>query len=276
MLKDLPYKKIIWSLLFMIFFVVLLNLSSPFVHFLPSEYKENYFGLFGLIIILVMTWGVLKREKTPRVEVGLAKDGKTLSRFIKGSLLGFGIGAFMMGIIFLFSDMEIKRSEHFNVVYFVIFSSMIFVRAFMEELAFRGWAFIRLNQAIGLRGTIIISSIIFAWYHNLQFENFGMTLLGPGIWGLFYAWATIKTGGISFPTGIHFGINFLQSMLGMKGHFTAFLWEVDLPPDYTPEMLARVDMFGLSMQIILLIFSVILIERFIKSQPSKEGNPYLN
>ncbi|MFK8008110.1 MAG: hypothetical protein AB8H03_17260 [Saprospiraceae bacterium] len=75
---------------------------------------------------------------------------------------------------------------------------------------------------------------------------------------------------------IHFGINLLQSMLGMKGHFTSFLWVADLPVDFTPEVLAYVDTTGLILQVVLFIVAVAAIEWLIRKQEKKKDNLYLN
>jgi hypothetical protein len=128
----------------------------------------------------------------------------------------------------------------------------------MEEVAFRSFALVRLQQAWGARAAIYVTAIAFAAYHG---PTNPMNLLGPGVWGLIYGLAAVSSRGIALPLGIHFGANYVQGLFGMKTEYASGLWQV-VPG--SGEGLVPLDTIGIALQSVLLVAGVVLIERHVR------------
>lgn len=83
--------------------------------------------------------------------------------------------------------------------------------AWWEELVFRGYLFQNLIDGIGLKWSIVLSSIVFGFGH---FFNPNATLLSTLMIALItpqLIYAYLKTGRLWLPIGLHLGWNFFQS-----------------------------------------------------------------
>ncbi len=130
----------------------------------------------------------------------------------------------------------------------------------MEELVFRSYPLVRLFESFGMRTSIYCTSLFFALYHGLDPGN----LLGPGVWGILYGFAAIASRGIALPLGLHFGLNWMQSLFGMKTQFASSIWTI-VPG--TEEGMESAEFIGLILQLILLVTGVLLVERQIRRHP---------
>ncbi|MDP5031644.1 MAG: CPBP family intramembrane metalloprotease, partial [Paraglaciecola sp.] len=186
-------------------------------------------------------------------------------RLILGILVGMAIVGLMLFTLTLFSPITIKRVANPDYLNSIGWAALIlFVLALMEEIAFRSYPLVRLSESLGIRPSIYLTSIVFAFYHGLEPAN----LLGPGVWGLFFGLAAIKTKGIALALGLHFGLNFMQSLWGMKPQYASSIWTV--LPDGTSRMFTS-ETVGLTLQCILLIVGVILIELHIRPKGNEHG-----
>ena len=151
------------------------------------------FAAFGTV------WGFLKFEKISIKSIGLKWEKNTLKKFTLGLSVGLVLGSLMILSQVMYSGMEISLSENYNISSFLLWSSALIPLAFMEEIAFRSYPFIKLNKVFGLRLTQIIIAILFALYHVLNGWSLGLAFLGPGIWALAYGLSAIFSDGISMP-----------------------------------------------------------------------------
>lgn len=93
-----------------------------------------------------------------------------------------------------------------------------------EELIFRGVLLFLLMKRFGDRAALLISSIAFGVYHWFTYEVFGqpvtmlMVLLVTGLAGALYGYAFIRTRSMYAAIGLHFGWNFVQSVLFSAGN----------------------------------------------------------
>lgn len=232
--------------------------------------KSKWF-IMGIICSL-LAWGLthlfLKYDGISFSQIGLKWQSDTLKKFFVGGVLGIGVAVVMLGIILLFSDLTIEQNTiAFNPL--AMFWLLLFIPlSFMEELAFRGYAFIKLNKIIGLRPTLIITSILFAYYHDATGATFMTQLLGPGIWGILYGITAIWSDGIALPTGLHAAVNMVMAFFGMKpDKYQHAIWEIDFPiAEVTDTMLAHTEMVGLIVQFLLLAFGIFLTELYLRKQ----------
>ncbi|WP_157884300.1 CPBP family intramembrane glutamic endopeptidase [Paraglaciecola hydrolytica] len=212
--------------------------------------------LTSMLVILYF----LKTEHRHLSSIGLKWQSGTARHLVLGTLLGMAVVGFMLFTLALLSPIKVElvaNPDFWNAIGWA--TVVLIVLALMEEIVFRSYPFFRLAESVGIRTSIYLSSIVFAFYHGLDPAN----LLGPGVWGLYFGLAAIKTKGIALPLGLHFGLNLMQCLFGMKPHHASSIWTI--VPDGTTRFFAA-ETVGLSLQIILLIVGVILIELHVRQK----------
>ena len=156
-------------------------------------------------------------------------------------------------------------------VSFILYLSIIPL-AFMEEMAFRSYPFNALNKAFGLRKTQIIIAIAFAIYHIIQGWGIAIAFLGPGIWAFVFGLGTIWSKGIALPTGIHFSLNLMQQLLGMKPGENASIFVVKQPIQTITNSIDQFSVAGIVSQVVVLIITLILMEYYIRKNKLQLDN----
>jgi len=143
----------------------------------------------------------------------------------------------------------------------------------MEEIAFRGWAFRKLNQRFDIRITQLIVAIGFALYHVLNGWGFYGSFTGPFVWAFIFGLAAYLTNGVAMATGIHVALNIFQALLGFKRSPNA-VWQIS-----TEEDMAIINNLGLIMQVIMLALGIYLTFYFYHKRSAErtiiEGQPFL-
>ena len=92
-----------------------------------------------------------------------------------------------------------------------------------EELIFRGALLYIAIKKLGVTKACILSAVGFGIYHWFTFNVFGnpfmmvITLLMTAIVGLSWAFAFAKTSSIYLPIGLHFGWNFISTVVFSNG-----------------------------------------------------------
>lgn len=214
-------------------------------------------------VLALVTLGLialfLRREKHSFADIGLAADAGTVKRLLGGTALGIVIALAMLAIIVGLTSLRIEpvASPDYGGALGRSFA-VLFVLAYMEEIAFRTFPLVRLQDAWGVRVAILVTAVAFALYHG---PTNPMNLLGPGVWGLLYGLAAVASRGIALPLGIHFGANWTQSLFEMKTRYASGIWH--LTPGSTARY-ATVEQVGIALQVVLLVAGVVLIERYVR------------
>jgi len=241
----------------------------PVMGFLPSgnEYIYNriIIGIYGTAIALGITALMLKYDNKSFSEVGLKWEKGTLFRFLKGFLIGVVIAGTMIGILVFTTDYNIIYNREVNISKALIGLIAFLPLAFMEEIIYRGYPFTKLNKLIGLRPSLIIMAILFAYYHDTTGATLHWQLLGPGVWGIVYGIYTVTSKGISMPTGIHMAANVVLAVLGTKDSVYA-IWTLDLVAPNMDAAESHANTVGILLQLAFLIFGIILVERYIRKK----------
>lgn len=247
----------VWILSFKLTFMLPLSFSG--------EYKRFASGIVGTLLVLFITHQFSKLNKVSFREIGLNWEPETPKRILVGLLIGLTISIAMVSAIVCFTEVEIKRFQDANIPMACFMLLAFFPLAFMEEVAFRGFIFFKLEKIIGLRFTILITSILFAFYHDLSGATFTSQLLGPGIWGVVYGISAIWSKGLAVPTGIHAGANIVLAALGTKEDNFA-IWMFDYPSEVTEMAQSHTEMVGLIIQLALLLFGIIMTEWYLRKK----------
>ena len=178
----------------------------------------------------------------------------------------------MVALIMIFSQifysgLELNISPDKNLQAFMFAIPAIIILAFMEELAFRSYPFIKLNRIFGLRITQIIIAILFALYHVANGWSPLVYFLGPGIWSLAYGLSAAISNGISMPTGFHSGVNIILALFIGKLNINS-VWQIDYPENVSNEIIESNENFGFVLQLILLVLCVVATEIYLRRKTS--------
>ncbi|WP_179022413.1 CPBP family intramembrane glutamic endopeptidase [Winogradskyella forsetii] len=251
--------KVLTALILPFTFIGLLMLLST----LPLRFF-NVYDIGGIVITLValgLTFIFLTKKGKSFKDVGLYLEGKTPIRFSLGFLSGSFITVVMLAIVVNFSSLEFVYSEGSSLLQVCFWLMIFFPLAFMEELIFRGYAFLEINKTVGLWPAQIILAILFAWYHDFTGATFFNQLLGPGVWALIFGIAAVWSKGLAFPIGLHMAINVVLALVGLKDERHA-IWNLEYPTGTTEVLKAQTDTIGLYMQICILAIGIILTEYY--------------
>lgn len=219
------------------------------------EDERLTYGVFGSVIALVITFLFLKLDKKSWGDYLLSPNKKTLLRFAIGSGTGLALASIMFLSQAWFSGLDISFTNA-TIGQFLWFSLSLIPLAFMEELAFRSYAFIKLKQTYGIWIAQISISILFALYHYIGGWSLTASILGPGVWSFAFGLLALKSNGISLPTGFHFGLNLALAVIGNK-YWIPGLINLEFADTPTEAMLKSNEYFGGVLQ--LAVFAVLII-----------------
>jgi membrane protease YdiL (CAAX protease family) len=90
-----------------------------------------------------------------------------------------------------------------KIIYLIL---MVLITPIVEEIVYRGFLFNLLLKKYSVKLALIISSLIFAFFH-LRFAGIGFLF----VYGLFFGYVYYKTNSLIAPILAHFTINFLAS-----------------------------------------------------------------
>jgi len=271
--NKIKLKSLALSISFVVVFILLLFLLAQFKHFVPDKFERYSHGIVGLVASLATVSIFIKYEKSTFRKYGLNWKKNTVKKFALGLLVGLVLGSFMILSQVLYSGLEITLSENYNISSFLLWSSALIPLALMEEIAFRSYPFIKLNKVFGLRITQIIIAILFALYHVLNGWTVGLAFLGPGIWALAYGLSAMVSDGISMPTGLHYGVNLVLSLISSQKGIEG-IWIVDFPENVSETVLKTNENFGIGIQLALLILCIIGTELYLRKKKTTANTVY--
>mgnify|MGYP001950499617 CR=1 FL=1 len=241
--------------------------GSGFVHPLlnkvPLAAIDKY-GLGSIVvtgIALIMTYLVLKKNKTTFRAIGLRWEKKTPLRFAAGYFSGIIITALILAITIHFSNLELRYIPNQNILSVLFWLLAFLPLAFMEELIFRGYAFIKMKRDFGIWPAQIVLALLFAWYHDFTGLTLLNQLLGPGTWALIFGITAAWTRGLAFPTGLHMAINVVLAVVGEKDNRHS-LWNIAYTNEINPTLSNQTETIGVTIQIVLLLIAIILTEYY--------------
>lgn len=256
-------KSVIFWLLFTIFLIFRKVISKYVFGYAYENYNYNF--LVPILVICALAI-MVKIERKTFAEYGLIWQKDTLFKLLKGLGIGLIIYAITVLTIALFTESTVVFNQNkWNPL--LIFSYlMILPLAFMEEVAFRSYPFIKLNKVFGLRSTQIIIAISFSCYQMTQGFSILAALIGPGIFAYFFGLSAAWSKGISEPTGIHSGINLGFYLVGLNAKETNQLVFLKLPDNASPSAIAHLSQVGTITQLTLLFVAILLTEYYIRKK----------
>lgn len=248
-----------------IFLVILfLAASQSGAIFSSKVHHLLAYGVSGAAIAFLLAWIFIRVERKSLADYHLVWKRDTILKFLKGIAIGVISYLAIVLVLVVFANLAIAANPKAWSTWTLFWYLSIIPLAWMEEVAFRSYTFIKLNNAFGLRATQLIVAVVFGFYHVALGWNIVTAFLGPAIWAFVFGIAAVRSNGIALPTGIHVGLNVTLTILGMGG------------AGYEPLFIAHQTesdanaMVGLSTRIVVLLVGVYLTERYIREKKASQ------
>ncbi len=242
---------------FLLLFVGLLMLSGFIRRMFPEDISFIIYGILGCIAGYATLYIFLKIEKKSWNDFGFSWDRYTMLRFLGGVGIGTVLIAFVLIPLVSFTALSMRYEPSiFDIKTLFIFIPILPL-ALMEELGFRSYAQRELADKHGVWISQIAIAIAFALYHVLSGWALSLSFSGPFVWAFIFGLTALWSGGIAMPTGIHFALNILQKLTGLKGSQGA-IWKVDYPRGTTQSAMDQTDTIALMLHGTALIIFLIL------------------
>ena len=176
--------------------------------------------MLGLLVILVISWGVLDFIESEHIgTLGIVPNKKRIIQFLLGLIVIIGICLTSIYIESILLKVEWKQNE--TIDYSAILDALIYHlrSALTEDLVFRGAILYILIQKIGAKKAIFISAFVFGVYHIFSYGMLNSSIIAmlyviliTGFTGYVWAYTFHKTKSIMMGLGFHLGYNFLMSI----------------------------------------------------------------
>jgi membrane protease YdiL (CAAX protease family) len=162
----------------------------------------------GFSLLLVALDGI---ETRPLAAMGLPFRRSALRDGVLGIMLGAGMVTMAVVAIAIWGQLSLSTTFQLPGVIkpLVAVTVMLALAAISEELAFRGYPFQRLVEAVGATGSVAVTSALFAAAHFANPHATRFAVLNTAAVGVLFALAYLKTKSLWVPWGMHFGWNFM-------------------------------------------------------------------
>ena len=255
-------KIILKSVLFCVLFTGLFFVFSFAKNLIPNNFERLAHGIIGTLAAFLATILFLKFDRKKFSDIGLRFEQKTIGRFFVGVVAGVVIMGLLAMSAMYFNNVGIEVNPKSNFLNFFLMTLPLIPLAFLEELGFRAYPLQILKDKIGIRLSIIITSILFALYHIANGWTIASSFYGPAVWGLVFGLAAIYSKGIAMPTGIHFAANLTTSAFGAANN-TVSIWTIKQPDAPTTKS-GGTDWVTILPAFALLVFAIICIELYMR------------
>jgi uncharacterized protein len=182
-----------------------------------GDWKELIYRTILLFLLLVGFWAMgyaFQRQRTPLKSMGLIRRPTALREFGVGAAFGWGAMVICVLPIALFGGMTLTfwtSPRQFGVL--AIDLATLLVAALVEEVAFRGYPFQRLIEAIGPVMATLMISAIFGLVHLGNPDSTMASTVVAVLAGWLFAIAYLRTRALWLPWGLHFAWNASMGIL---------------------------------------------------------------
>jgi uncharacterized protein len=207
-----------WFLIAAVYFVFAQQLSLRAANGLSSG--DWFLLVNSLILLFLLLVGCAamgyagQGQKEPLKTMGLVRRESWKREFAIGAALGWGGVVACVLPMALFGSLVVTFWTNAH-QFFLLFVSLatLAVAALAEEVAFRGYAFQRLIDAVGPTLATLLMSIIFAALHLLNTNATAASTLVTMLAGWIFSIAYLRTRALWLPWGMHFGWNASMGIL---------------------------------------------------------------
>lgn len=166
------------------------------------------FLLFLLAVGFSILQAIAQRNSTLRDILGLPKRATSLREWILGVALGWGCVVLAVLPMALMGKLDVELWTQPRAVWLLALNlGTLAIAALAEEIAFRGYPFRRLIEAVGPVTATIGMSLLFGLGHALNSGATWTSVFVTMLAGLLLSVAWLRTHGLWLPWGLHFAWN---------------------------------------------------------------------
>ncbi len=182
-----------------------------------GDWKDLVFRSIFLFLLLMGFWAMgyaFQRQRTPLKSMGLIRRKTALREFGVGAAFGWGAMIVCVLPIALFGGITLTfwtSPRQWGLVGVDLL--VLLVAALAEEVAFRGYPFQRLIEAMGPVPATLVLSAIFAAVHLGNPDSTLASALVTVLAGWLFAIAYLRTRALWLPWGLHFAWNASMGIL---------------------------------------------------------------
>jgi uncharacterized protein len=171
-------------------------------------------SLTALLLFAIYIWflRLLDRSVSPAADLGLDRT-RALPQLLQGILFGAALVAIAVMGIALLGKYRVEVVGGSVIVPLILVTVTLAAGALAEELAFRGYPFQRLVDAIGPVGAILAMSVLFSAIHAFNPSVSRLALLNTVLIGGLFSAAFLMTRSLWLVWGMHFGWNFMLGVV---------------------------------------------------------------
>jgi membrane protease YdiL (CAAX protease family) len=206
------FRSLLYFVLSVVYFLFANWLASSAANGLSSgDWKELLYRFILLFLLLVGFWAMgyaFQRQRTPLKSMGLVRRPTALREFGVGAAFGWGAMVVCVLPIALFGGITLTfwtGPRQFLLLGIDLLT--LLVAALVEEVAFRGYPFQRLIEAMGPVLATLTISAIFALVHLGNPDTTMASTLVTLLAGWLFAIAYLRTRALWLPWGLHFAWN---------------------------------------------------------------------
>ena len=166
------------------------------------------FLLFLLAVGFSLLNTIARQHGSLRAVLGLPQRPTARTEWAKGVALGWSMAIFAVLPLVLSGSLYVTLWAAPRAFWLLLLNlAAIAVATLAEEVAFRGYPFRRLIEAIGPVGATLLMSLIFSLAHAFNTDSSWASLLLTMFAGILLSVAWLRTHGLWLPWGIHFAWN---------------------------------------------------------------------
>jgi membrane protease YdiL (CAAX protease family) len=193
-------------------------LSSLFSH--TRATADSFFlalpPLLLTLALIAMNVRFIRREGWPLAVIGFARPSRQILLFALGLLLGAALILVWAVIVTVCTGSSWHAANTFSLRGAAMVLALTFLVNFSEELAYRGYLFVRLARGAGSPAAILITSTVFFLYHVQSGVPWLSALAGVFTCGLIYAVLVARVHSVPLALGFHWANNLAQHVLGLR------------------------------------------------------------
>lgn len=208
-------------------------------------------GTLITLFSLALTYALTRSEGISLATVGARWSVGSEWRFLAGLIAGAAMVLLFVALCRIaLGPLTFVRVPGVGLASVVLMGVTYTTLSAGEELGFRGYPFQRLRQRYGTVVAQMTVALAFAAYHMFQGWHPINALIGTAAGSVLFGLATIASGGLAFPIGMHAAWNIGSWMLGTKNE--AGFWRMDIaaPPSFVAGALVYLTVMGLAMAVI--------------------------
>lgn len=217
-MRDTKPQPVLLLLLFVAAAFVVIGIGPMFVPMAgPFDRPEAaIWKVIGAALMFALTWWFIRRDPYARAMLDLGLTGRNLRVLLGWTLVG---AAILFCWLLLFRGLQPFHIEAgtMTATGFAVSVAVYLFGSIIEELAFRGYPFLRMRRAYGVVAAVAISSLVFGLFHFPGMHGVALlkTVATAGLCSVIFCLGFLRAETLWAAIALHAGMNItLHSILG--------------------------------------------------------------